>query len=192
MARRCSSQEIVRLQTPHSKKLIGPAHHGLQMIRCSAMPPARLPPVHKLYILGASFSDLDSPQSMSAGKLSLAERTRILFKHPHDHGTPTAASNFSLHTSKAFSATDSDSIQRAEPLVGWHDGSDHRGTWQIIVNCLTTIVACTWSIQHLNVPLPHEKVIRRRLRPLKWMLIAVFAPRSSWFMSYSNSFWPSK
>ncbi|KAJ5964566.1 uncharacterized protein N7479_004442 [Penicillium vulpinum] len=62
--------------------------------------------------------------------------------------------------------------------VGWQGGPDRRGTWDIILSCLTTIVACTWSIQHLNVPgqADHDGAIRETLRRLKWMAITVFLP----------------
>ncbi|KAI0097198.1 hypothetical protein GGR51DRAFT_484510 [Nemania sp. FL0031] len=36
--------------------------------------------------------------------------------------------------------------------VGWQTNPSRRGTLMIIQNCLFTIFACTWSIQHPNVP----------------------------------------
>ena len=56
-----------------------------------------------------------------------------------------------------------------------------RGTLQILWSCLATLILCTWTIQHLNVP-PQSRPqsIQRRLRrlatKLKWMLITLLAP----------------
>jgi hypothetical protein len=61
-------------------------------------------------------------------------------------------------------------------LVGWQDNPGRRGTWDIVINCLTTIVACTWSIQHLNVPASQDGPKKKLLRSCKWMAITVFFP----------------
>ncbi|KAI0189909.1 hypothetical protein F4808DRAFT_467184 [Astrocystis sublimbata] len=61
-------------------------------------------------------------------------------------------------------------------LVGWQASPDRRGTFTIIENCLFTIVACTWSIQHLNVPALNESLRSTFLRKYKWALVAVFFP----------------
>ncbi|KAN0091647.1 hypothetical protein V8E51_017494 [Hyaloscypha variabilis] len=64
---------------------------------------------------------------------------------------------------------------------------DTRGTLDILWSCLFTIIACTLTIQHLNVPEQREGrdpgwrgdlkwSLRDTLRSLKWMLITVLAP----------------
>ena len=66
---------------------------------------------------------------------------------------------------------------------------DTRGTLDILWSCFFTIIACTWTIQHLNVPeqpifdsreLPWYKdwwwKLRGFRRTLKWMLVTIFAP----------------
>jgi len=66
---------------------------------------------------------------------------------------------------------------------------DTRGTFDILWSCLFTIIACTWTIQHLNVPEqpgidPRElrgfQKLRWNLRgvrrSLKWMLVTTIAP----------------
>lgn len=35
--------------------------------------------------------------------------------------------------------------------VGWQPRGYCRGTWSIVSTCLSTIIACTWSIQPLNI-----------------------------------------
>ncbi|KAK4127269.1 hypothetical protein N657DRAFT_631122 [Parathielavia appendiculata] len=46
----------------------------------------------------------------------------------------------------------------------------------IIVTCTAIIFACTWTIQHLNVPLAHDGELRRCLRVSKWMLVTILLP----------------
>lgn len=56
--------------------------------------------------------------------------------------------------------------------------SKHRGTWDIILSYGTTTIACTWSIQHLNVPAPspHDGTLSKFLRTCKWMIITRLFP----------------
>ena len=60
-----------------------------------------------------------------------------------------------------------------------------RGTLQILWSCLGTLVLCTWTVQHLNIPqqsVPQTTVqsLTRRVwrftRKLKWMLLTLIAP----------------
>ncbi|OBT71817.1 hypothetical protein VF21_09385 [Pseudogymnoascus sp. 05NY08] len=60
--------------------------------------------------------------------------------------------------------------------VGWQDSPSRRGTLTIIEDCAVTIFACTWTIQHLNVPGAGDGGIKRFLRSCKWMLITVLLP----------------
>lgn len=59
----------------------------------------------------------------------------------------------------------------------------------ILWSCLFTVIACTWTIQHLNVPeqpgfdpqdVPWHRVLRWNLnglwRSIKWMLVTIIAP----------------
>ncbi|KAK3292653.1 uncharacterized protein B0H64DRAFT_477768 [Chaetomium fimeti] len=62
------------------------------------------------------------------------------------------------------------------PLVGWQNADTTRGTLSIIKTCLVTIFACTWTIQHLNVPAAHDGEWRRFFRVCKWMLVTILLP----------------
>ena len=64
---------------------------------------------------------------------------------------------------------------------------DSRGTLDILWSCLFTIIACTWTIQHLNVPEQREGrdpgwkgdlkwKLKRIYASIKWMLITMVAP----------------
>jgi hypothetical protein len=45
-----------------------------------------------------------------------------------------------------------------------------RGTLDILWSCLFTVIACTWTIQHLNVPEQRNRRDDNWLGDLKWML----------------------
>jgi hypothetical protein len=50
-------------------------------------------------------------------------------------------------------------------LVNFVSSPDSRGTLDILCSCLFTIIACTWTIQHLNIPEQRnnlKKKIKRR------------------------------
>ena len=60
--------------------------------------------------------------------------------------------------------------------VGWQDSPSRRGTVNIIESCLLTILACTYSIQHPNIPAPNEGLWLMRSRKVKWMLLTICFP----------------
>ncbi|PMD15631.1 hypothetical protein NA56DRAFT_634481, partial [Hyaloscypha hepaticicola] len=60
--------------------------------------------------------------------------------------------------------------------IGWQDGPNQRGTLTILWSCLSTIVACTWTILHLNVPGTYDSTWRRILTKAKWMLVTLIFP----------------
>lgn len=60
--------------------------------------------------------------------------------------------------------------------VGWQPGGCYRGTWNIASTCLSTIIACTWSIQHLNIPATNDNGWKKNKRKMKWMIITVLFP----------------
>jgi len=63
-----------------------------------------------------------------------------------------------------------------EELVGWQSDSGGRDTLDIIENCLLTIVACTWSIQHLNVPRRGASTWTKLRTKVKWAVFTIFFP----------------
>jgi hypothetical protein len=52
----------------------------------------------------------------------------------------------------------------------------HRGTLNILESCLFTIVLCTWSVLHLNVPALDDGSVTKLLQKVKWMLITIVFP----------------
>jgi hypothetical protein len=61
-------------------------------------------------------------------------------------------------------------------LVGWQDNPGRRGSLNILMNCAFTVLSCTWSIQHLNLPDPKDCFCRKLLRKSKWMLLTILLP----------------
>lgn len=65
--------------------------------------------------------------------------------------------------------------------------SNSRGTLDILWSCLFTIIACTWTIQHLNVPEERnardrgwkgdlKSALKRTWISTKWMVATILAP----------------
>ena len=80
-------------------------------------------------------------------------------------------------------------IQCTSPstTVNFVSSADKRGTTDILFSCLFTIIACTWTVQHLNVPEQREGrdpgwlgdikwASKRAWTSTKWMLLTVLAP----------------
>ncbi|MCJ1379284.1 hypothetical protein MMC17_002385 [Xylographa soralifera] len=85
-----------------------------------------------------------------------------------------------------FTATATDVVVRSESL-NYVPSYQNRGTLDILWSCLFTLVACTWTIQHLNVPEQREDRdpgwrgdLKWRLKDtwtnLKWMIGTMIAP----------------
>ncbi len=72
------------------------------------------------------------------------------------------------------------------PDTNYVSGPNTRGTLSILWNCLSVIVLCTWTIQHLNVPgvRPEPKHYGQKLlwqmvdatTKLKWMILTILFP----------------
>jgi hypothetical protein len=63
-----------------------------------------------------------------------------------------------------------------QELVGWQSDSGGRDTLDIIENCLLTIFACTWSIQHLNVPRLGASFLEKLRTKAQWAVCTMFFP----------------
>lgn len=67
---------------------------------------------------------------------------------------------------------------------GWVSKGSTRNTYSILWSCFAVILLCTYKVNHLNVCSEAEHTAswkewpfyRKRLRKLKWMLVAVLAP----------------
>lgn len=59
--------------------------------------------------------------------------------------------------------------------VGWISGRN-RTSYDLLWSCLATILACTWTTLHLNVPSSNDGRFRIFLRKAKWTAITILAP----------------
>lgn len=60
--------------------------------------------------------------------------------------------------------------------IGWQNGPATRGALAIIWSYLSTVIICTWTILHLNVPSLGHGFWKRTFRKIKWMTITLFFP----------------
>ncbi|KAK1782646.1 hypothetical protein QBC45DRAFT_367571 [Copromyces sp. CBS 386.78] len=67
-------------------------------------------------------------------------------------------------------------MNQPQEIVGWVGNPRQRGTLMLLIECLTTIFACTWTILHLNLPSPRDTTLTRLLRKIKWMTITILFP----------------
>ena len=63
---------------------------------------------------------------------------------------------------------------------------DQRGTCGIISFCSTTLIICTWSTLHFNIPKRRYTVTRRFVVQAIWMFIALLAPEFLLFLSINE------
>lgn len=59
----------------------------------------------------------------------------------------------------------------------WKQASTERGTLNILLTCLITLILCVWTCLHLNIP-RRDKVGWRHsvLRKLLWAFLGIFVP----------------
>ena len=65
------------------------------------------------------------------------------------------------------------SSQNSNITFGWTDNPSTRGTLDIILNCLFTIIACTWSVQNLDIP---DSGQINLLRKIGYLAIGILCP----------------
>lgn len=63
-----------------------------------------------------------------------------------------------------------------DPLVGFTQSPNGRGTLTILFSCLLTLSLCVWSAVHLDLPRHGEGSTQYTWRYLKWSLLGVFGP----------------
>ena len=70
-------------------------------------------------------------------------------------------------------------------LYGWHSECHERGTWSILWGCLATVLVCTWSCLHLDVP-RNKSAWGRFILKIRWMLLALMAPEYLLGLAFKN------
>ncbi|KAI1479912.1 hypothetical protein F4774DRAFT_111073 [Daldinia eschscholtzii] len=78
-------------------------------------------------------------------------------------------------------------------LVGWQSNPAQRGTTNIIESCILTIIACTWTIHHPNVPSQKPKTMWGNfLHHLKWMTFTILVPEFILAQALDERLWVSR
>ena len=82
--------------------------------------------------------------------------------------------------------TTTDPTAPSNPPYLWVGEPRQRGTFGIILFCLSTLITCTWSALHFNVPTKRYSHIRRSLVHGSWMIFALFAPEALLFLAINE------
>ncbi|ORY14270.1 hypothetical protein BCR34DRAFT_237540 [Clohesyomyces aquaticus] len=70
--------------------------------------------------------------------------------------------------------------------VGWVSEPVTRGTASLVYSCISTIIICTWSALHLNVPGVKDSTMTIFLRKVKYFAIAFVAPEYAAWVAYTQ------
>jgi len=73
-----------------------------------------------------------------------------------------------------------------EDIVRWMSAPDTRGTFDLLLSCILTLILCMWTSLHLNVPPSGETTFRGVLRKLLWTMLALLAPEIIVFFAWSQ------
>lgn len=60
--------------------------------------------------------------------------------------------------------------------LGWIEGPNRRGTLSILVSCIFTLIVCTWSAIHLNIPRRNASDASYMKTQALWSLLGMFGP----------------
>ena len=64
----------------------------------------------------------------------------------------------------------------SSPTYLWMGEPNQRGTFGIVVLCISTLIICVWSTVHFNVPAKRRTPTRCFFTQVLWMAIALLAP----------------
>ncbi|KAF2738084.1 hypothetical protein EJ04DRAFT_486788 [Polyplosphaeria fusca] len=71
-------------------------------------------------------------------------------------------------------------------FVAWTAEPDGRGTASLMYSCLSTILICTWSALHINLPRQGATTWNNVLRKTRYMLLALIAPEYFAYQAYDD------
>ncbi len=60
--------------------------------------------------------------------------------------------------------------------VGWVKTLPERGTTDLLVTCIATLLLCVYSSLHPNLPMQQESQLMRQWRFVRWGLLGVLGP----------------
>ena len=82
--------------------------------------------------------------------------------------------------------TTTDPTTPSNPPYLWMREPRQRGTLGIILFCYTTLITCTWSALHFNVPTKRYTIYRRSFIHGLWMIFALLAPEVLFFLAINE------
>lgn len=69
-------------------------------------------------------------------------------------------------------------------FISWKPEPTFRGTWDIIITCVSTLIFCVWSAVHIDIP---KNPKTRTLWPnLGWLLVGLLAPELLLYIAYKQ------
>lgn len=71
-------------------------------------------------------------------------------------------------------------------LVDWQPERESRSAWDIIWACFSTILACTWTVIHADVPQRNTSDARVLIRFLRTYSLALFVPEVLFIIAISQ------
>ena len=71
--------------------------------------------------------------------------------------------------------------------ASWVPGQGYRGTMEILTSCILTIVACIYTVIHLNVPTKNG-TWPRLVQKIKWTMTGLLAPELVLYTACSQFF----
>ncbi|KAH0275422.1 hypothetical protein KCU91_g4576, partial [Aureobasidium melanogenum] len=60
--------------------------------------------------------------------------------------------------------------------TGWVNEPNIRGSWGILLPCVSTLLVCSWSVMHLNLPAKSSSNTEKLVPYLYWCVIGIFGP----------------
>ena len=60
--------------------------------------------------------------------------------------------------------------------TGWVNEPNVRGSWSILLPCISTLLVCSWSVMHLNIPAKSSTNTEKFVPYLYWCFIGIFGP----------------
>ncbi|ORY17079.1 hypothetical protein BCR34DRAFT_60443 [Clohesyomyces aquaticus] len=136
--------------------------------------------------LKAAVVDLSSALNGSCSILNMFILSIFLY-HLFVKTSAFPVQNTVNQTSSSFASNQN---QTGSLSVGWYSPPNLRGTFDLLISCLTTLALCAWTAYHPNVHSGRSQLQLIGHRIL-WMVIAVFVPEIVLFCAW-DQWWASR
>nr|POE74595.1 centrin-3 [Quercus suber] len=86
------------------------------------------------------------------------------------------SSSFSRSSARMANSTEFSGARFNSTRVGWVSDPDGRGTLNILVSCLSSLLLSSWVVMHLNIPRKQSSTTRRVATHFYWCIYGIFGP----------------